>query len=509
MKKVITYGTFDLLTPGHIKVLKESREMGDYLIVGLSTDEFNHIKNKKSYLSYEERKIIIESIKYVDEVIPENDWEQKISDIKRNNVSVLTMGSDWEGSDKFNYLKEYCQVKFVSRDNDKWASTNFRTYQNRHRNDKSIINKIKSFCKVVLIKLFKIYLKVVYFFIKLLPYKNNQIFLLSRQSDKVNLSYEMITKKLPKNIKVKIECYKIKNKISSYLLYALKMHKQMYFLATSKVVLIDGYNPVVSILNHKKSTTVIQLWHALSAIKKFGYQSLKNDFGRDELLSEMLEMHKNYDYVISGSDAMNKYFAEAFNVEENKILSIGTPVIDCMLQPLNIKYIPKEYLYLKDKPIIVYLPTFRKGRANEYTELLESIDLNKYNVVVLSHPESKDVKVDIPGVIYNPNIYFYDLLKYCDYFITDYSAAAMEVVIANKKLIFYVYDYDLYEKENGININLFEEFKYTTKKAKDVVKWIDDENYDKKVVEKFKRKYVTNLKGDSTKKICDLIKEKL
>jgi len=125
MKKVITYGTYDLITPGHIQHLKESKEMGDYLIVGLSTDEFNMIKHKNSYLSYEERKIVLESIKYVDEVIPEENWEQKINDIKKYNIDILTMGSDWEGSEKFEYLKEYCELKFTKRPFI-WSSTQFR-----------------------------------------------------------------------------------------------------------------------------------------------------------------------------------------------------------------------------------------------------------------------------------------------------------------------------------------------------------------------------------------------
>ena len=113
MKRVLTYGTYDLITPGHIQHLKESKEMGDYLIVGLSTDEFNAIKHKQSYLSYEERKIVMEAIKYVDEVIPEKDWDQKPEDIKKYNIDILTMGSDWEGNPKFEYLKEYCLVDYI------------------------------------------------------------------------------------------------------------------------------------------------------------------------------------------------------------------------------------------------------------------------------------------------------------------------------------------------------------------------------------------------------------
>ncbi len=115
MKKVLTYGTYDLLHYGHVRLLKRAKELGDYLIVGLSTDEFNEIKGKKSYYPYEIRKEMLEAIKYVDEVIPEKNWEQKVLDIKNNNIDVVVMGSDWASSDRFSYLKEYCEVVFLDR----------------------------------------------------------------------------------------------------------------------------------------------------------------------------------------------------------------------------------------------------------------------------------------------------------------------------------------------------------------------------------------------------------
>lgn len=115
MKKILTYGTFDLLHYGHIRLLKRARELGDYLVVAISTDEFNAIKGKKSYHNYETRKMMLEAIRYVDEVIPENNWEQKISDVKDHNIDVVVMGDDWAGSDKFDYLKEYCDLVFLSR----------------------------------------------------------------------------------------------------------------------------------------------------------------------------------------------------------------------------------------------------------------------------------------------------------------------------------------------------------------------------------------------------------
>jgi len=113
MKKVITYGTFDLLHYGHINILKRAKEQGDYLIVALSTNEFNEIKGKKCYFTYQERKKLVESIRYVDLVIEENSWEQKKDDIIEFKVDTFVMGDDWKG--KFDFLKEYCEVVYLNR----------------------------------------------------------------------------------------------------------------------------------------------------------------------------------------------------------------------------------------------------------------------------------------------------------------------------------------------------------------------------------------------------------
>ncbi|MDR4949947.1 glycerol-3-phosphate cytidylyltransferase [Neobacillus cucumis] len=113
MKKVITYGTFDLLHFGHVNLLQRAKELGDHLTVALSTDEFNLIKNKKAYHSFENRKMILESIRYVDEVIPEKEWDQKIRNVIKNNIDIFVMGDDWEGH--FDFLKDYCEVIYLPR----------------------------------------------------------------------------------------------------------------------------------------------------------------------------------------------------------------------------------------------------------------------------------------------------------------------------------------------------------------------------------------------------------
>ncbi|MFR0555352.1 glycerol-3-phosphate cytidylyltransferase [Loigolactobacillus coryniformis subsp. coryniformis] len=113
MKKVITYGTFDLLHWGHVRLLERAKSLGDYLIVATSTDEFNAIKHKEAYHSFEHRKYILEAIRYVDKVIPETTWDQKIEDVKKYNIDTFVMGDDWKG--QFDFLKDYCEVVYLPR----------------------------------------------------------------------------------------------------------------------------------------------------------------------------------------------------------------------------------------------------------------------------------------------------------------------------------------------------------------------------------------------------------
>jgi len=112
-KIVITYGTYDLLHPGHIHLLRRARAMGDYLILGLSTDAFNQVKGKQAYYSYAQRKVVVEAVRYVDEVIPEDCWEQKVRDVREYQAEVFVMGDDWTG--KFDFLREHCEVVYLPR----------------------------------------------------------------------------------------------------------------------------------------------------------------------------------------------------------------------------------------------------------------------------------------------------------------------------------------------------------------------------------------------------------
>ena len=115
MKRVLTYGTYDLLHYGHIRLLKRARALGDYLIVAISTEEFNAVKGKKAYHNYETRKEMLEAIRYVDLVIPENNWDQKREDVLKYHADVVVMGSDWVGHEKFENLGDICEVVYLDR----------------------------------------------------------------------------------------------------------------------------------------------------------------------------------------------------------------------------------------------------------------------------------------------------------------------------------------------------------------------------------------------------------
>ena len=113
MRTIITYGTFDVVHIGHINLLRRARELGDRLIVGLSSDEFNARKHKSSLLDYDNRKAVLEAIRYVDLVIPETNWEQKTDDVREHKVDIFVIGDNWDG--KFDFLSALCEVRYLSR----------------------------------------------------------------------------------------------------------------------------------------------------------------------------------------------------------------------------------------------------------------------------------------------------------------------------------------------------------------------------------------------------------
>lgn len=383
--------------------------------------------------------------------------------------------------------------------------------------------------------LLKWHLISVYFFIKIFTKQKKQVLFLSRQFNNVSLNYQRVIDELEKNdIKYKCICKKVDSSVndsvrtqgnySSPLIFIKKvlksfggsikyyfsLYRQMCAIASSKVVIVDGYNLPVSLLKHKKGTKVIQMWHALGAIKKFGFQAVGSKDGVSPNVARILKMHANYDYILSGSEGMNEFFSEAFNTPIEKVLAIGTPTVDSMreIDENKNKLIFDRYPSMKNKINILYAPTFRNDRRDNTNELIKYIDFDKCNLIVSRHPKV-DNTVDNDNVICLNRKEFTtaDMIKVVDYVITDYSAAMIDSAIANKRILLYLYDYDQYNKDNGVNIDLLKDYpKLSYKDAKDVINVIEKDNYDMNEYKKFQKKYTPSIKGKSSIEILNLIK---
>lgn len=383
----------------------------------------------------------------------------------------------------------------------------------------------------LLLIIFKYHLKIIYFFIKIFTIRKSRVFLLSRQYsslsinykliiqelEKENVKYVYICKEVPKAVNILVRNERQKNNvfksIKEAFSYYFNLYKQMYYAATSKVIIVDGYNLIASVLKHKKNTCIIQLWHALAAIKKFGFQTIGKKDGLNPKTAKILCMHENYKFIISGSKAMNKYFALGFNVSEDKVKEIGTPTIDYLLQDNNetIKRLYQKYPMMKEKRNILYSPTFRNDGSNNIESVIKDFNFKDNNLILTFHPKL-DNNINNENIITINRSEFstYDVLRVADYVITDYSALAIDTCVLNKKLLFYVYDYNKYKEENGLNIDLYKELKgNVSDNFKDIMKIIDENKYNLDSYKKFRNKYLTSQNGGCARKIVELIKEQL
>lgn len=362
------------------------------------------------------------------------------------------------------------------------------------------------------IRCFKGIMRFLYFFFKLLPAKK-KVTLISRQGDKMPLDFRLIKRELEDNgIRTVVLCKRMGKKIADYIGYFFHMLRQMYHIATSEVVIIDSYCILVSILNHKKILKVIQIWHALSAIKQFGYQTIGKKDGVNALVAEEMQMHNNYDYVLCSSDITVKYFCEAFNIKERSIVKIGLPRIDYIL---NISMRKDRVLgihpELVKKKNILYVPTFRKGRPVDLKPIIDRVDTGKYNLIIKLHPldsiSKRKASADKP-VIFDEKLNTYDLLSVADIIISDYSSFVIEASLAGKPIYLYLYDYEEYDSATGVNVDYANEkiSKYVFKSAEELFDSIEQQ-YDLSVVEDLKKKYIDVNTTNCTRQIVGFVKQ--
>lgn len=364
--------------------------------------------------------------------------------------------------------------------------------------------------KILFIYIFKFVLKFIYFFLKLLPTDKNKIIFISRQTNEINIDFKLIKEEIEKrdkNIKMIFICKRMEKGLLNNISYSFSILRQMYHLSTSKVAIIDSYSIPVCILNHKKSLFVLQIWHSIGKIKKSGYQTLDTPSGRKSKIAKLMCMHKNYDKIIAGGFAFDKYYELGFNVKKDILLHYGLPRIDYLLKnEKNLKNkIYEKYPEFKNKKIVYYVPTFRTYEVDGPTKMIEEYNKDDFILIVRGHPNQK-LNIDYSEVYECMEFKSTELLTVADYVITDYSSICLEAAILNKKVLFYVYDHEKYMKENGINLDAYKVLPTcSSKEIKELFKIINNNSYDNESYQKFRKKYLPKELGKSTELIVDYI----
>lgn len=357
-------------------------------------------------------------------------------------------------------------------------------------------------------------MRFLYYPMKKLRKTKDKIVWLSRQSgvksEDMRLLSERISQISPQTQQV-FRLRKLDKGENATLSYVFSIIGDMWHLANARVAVCDSYSVSISCLNHKDELKIIQIWHALGAVKQFGFQSLGKENGRDTGLATVLNMHKNYDVVIAPSCEAARFYSEAFCCGEEKIVIALLPRVDIILDRTCRK---KEFLSKNpsffDKKLCLYLPTFR-GSAHRIAVELSNAFSECCDVapIICPHPLSGSQDRN-----YNGDFSVYDLMKIADEIITDYSASAFEAALLCKPLWFYAPDYDDYVRAQGLNVDIKTAVNGAFfADAKKLVEAVKIGNYDFESLKDFREKYVTYKDVDNTGKlaniICDLKGENL
>lgn len=363
----------------------------------------------------------------------------------------------------------------------------------------------------IAIALLRWLLGFIYFFMKLFPEDKNRVLFLSRQSNSPTEDFKSLAAALRESrpeIKIAMITKRADKGVKSLLIFALASLKSMWLCARSRVVVLDAYWPIVSLLKHRDSLCVIQLWHAMGKIKKSGYQSLGLGFGRNEAVARALRMHKNYDVVIAGGKAMNPFYCASFGVSESVLYNVGLPRMDTLRD--NVEKCRRDfadcYPEYAGRKIVLYAPTFRRGRPLFPEAIIKAFADSEAVLVIKPHPNQSIVLPEGVSAEHCEKLPTSTLLSVCDMLITDYSAITIEAAVLKKPVCFYLFDYEDYLSNNGLNVILPDEFSDCVFSEPESLRaYIDSGEYDYETYEHFCEKYLPDTSGSATLKIAGLI----
>lgn len=295
--------------------------------------------------------------------------------------------------------------------------------------------------------------------------------------------------------------------------YLAEMIRQVYYIATSRAVVLDSYCIVIGLLHDRIRVPVIQIWHSLGNMKRFGYTAFGTDEGHSEATARLMHMHEGYDAIATSSLSFADEFAAAFNADKGKLFEAPLPRVDILLDEQNRarqrEAILAAYPQLRGRKTIVYCPTFRKQPAANEAEaaaaLINAVDFDRFNFVYKPHPVSKQV-IDDPRVVTIPGGQF-DALFVADVIISDYSTVIYEAGLLDIPVYLYAYDWDTYREKRGLTID-FENDVPTlfTDDPRAIMEAIESDAFDHDAFQAFVRRNIAlPPRGTCTEQLCERI----
>ena len=336
-------------------------------------------------------------------------------------------------------------------------------------------------------------MRALYLPFRLLPVRN-KITMISRQSDTPSIDMKLLQKAI-QDRRPDYQVVILAKQLHNPVIYLIQIFRQMYHIATSRAVILDSYCIPISVLHHRKGLIVIQMWHSIGSMKKFGYVMLGKEEGSDPKLASLMCMHRNYTYVLISSFSYLKDYIEGFRISEDKVLQIPLPRADLLTDKAYLtarrKEIIKKAPWIDKKKNILYCPTFRKTPSPEdekkIQELIHAIDFKHYNLIYKPHSVStlkiKDMRVITTEM---DNI---DALSIADYMVTDYSSIMYEAGLAGVPVYMYTYDWDQYKTKRAFNLDLERDVPALfTADAEEIFRAIQEDRFDRKAFEAFTMK---------------------
>lgn len=370
-----------------------------------------------------------------------------------------------------------------------------------------------------LLKIGILILKFIYGIFKLFPVKD-RVVILSRQSDSpstdINLLYRKIQLMHP-DYDVIVLSKKFVQDSTAFkkLLYIFHILRQMWYLSTSKIAVLDSYCIPVSLFKHRKSLLIVQMWHSIGTMKKFAYSIVDKAEGSSSEISNLMKMHRGYDYIFAAGDGYRAHLAEGFGYPIEKVIVMPLPRVE-LLKSANYREKVRKEIFAKyttldnGKLNVIYAPTFRKVNDKRFDMALEALcsdfDYSSFNLIVKPHPLTNVADINLNQAIMDNRFSTFDLLFASDILITDYSCIMYEAAILRLPIYFYAYDFDEYMSSRDTYIDYKSEVPGPVfYDARSLISKLKEPGYDFDKLDSFLNKYVSLYSKSETEEIVNFL----